>query len=270
MGKRGQRISLLAYADDITVRLTNPEDIEKVNQPMRTYEQATGSQLNLNKSRALAVGVWSRADYASGIDLFQQVKICGVTFGSTVDATVQESWTRVTNAVLTQARRAYARKLCLAHRVQYVQSYVLTKVWYLAQVLPLPTCHILQLTTTCTLFIWRGAYFRVPKTTLQWPKDQGGWALPDIALKCRALLLGRMRTLAAQKTSATAAFLRTWNLTDTVENPPYVGRIPSKLVHVRQYALDMAYVSPTCTCAKYEAGYAGYLESYRVPQRGAT
>ena len=214
---------------------------------MRTYERAIGSQLKLNKSLALAVGGWPVPITLLGIDLFQQVKISGSTFGSTVDATVQESWTSVTNAVRTQARTAYARNLCLAHRVQYVQTYVLTKLWYLAQVLSPPTRHIQQLTTTCTLFIWRGAYFRVPKATLQWPKNQGGWTLPDIALKCRALLLGRMRTLAAQKTFATAAFLRTWNLTDTMENPPYVGRIPSNLVHVRQYALDMAYIPPTCT-----------------------
>jgi len=151
--------------------------------------------------------------------LLPQVKILGVTFGSTVDATVQESWSTVANAVRAQARQAYTRHLCLAHRVQYVQTYLLSKIWYLAQVLPLPTCRIQQLTTTCTWFIWRDATFRVPTTTLQRPKDQGGWALPDVALKCRALLLGRMRTLAAQKTSATAAFLRTWNLTDVVENP---------------------------------------------------
>jgi len=154
---------------------------------MRTYERAIGSQLKLNKSLALAVGGWPVPITLLGIDLFQQVKISGSTFGSTVDATVQESWTSVTNAVRTQARTAYARNLCLAHRVQYVQTYVL---WYLAQVLSPPTRHIQQLTTTCTLFIWRGVYFRVPKATLQWPKNEGGWTLPDIALKCRALLLG--------------------------------------------------------------------------------
>jgi len=153
----------------------------------------------------------------------------------------------VANAVRAQARQAYARHLCLAHRVQYVQTYLLSKIRYLAQVLPPPTRHIQQLTTTCTWVIWRGATFRVLTTTLQRPKDQGGWALPDVTLKCGALLLGRMRTLAAQKTSATVAFLRTWNLTDVVENTPNIGIIPSKLAYFRQYALDMAYVSPTCT-----------------------
>jgi len=184
---------------------------------IRTYERATGAQLNPNKSRALAVGCWTVPITPLGIYLLPQVKILGVTFGSSVDMTVQESWSTVANAVRAQARQAYARHLCLAHRVQYVQTYLLSKIWYLAQVLPPPTRHIQQFTTTCTWFIWRGATFRVPTTTLQRPKDQGGWALPDVAMKCRAILLGRMRTLAAQKTSATVALLRTWDLTEIGE-----------------------------------------------------
>ena len=52
-----------------------------------------------------------------------------------------------------------------------------------------------------------------------------------------------MRIFAAQKVSATAALLRKWNINETVENPSNINKIPSKLVHVRQYALDMAYVA---------------------------
>jgi len=117
------------------------------------------------------VGGWTEPIAPLGIELFQQVKILGETFGSTVDATVQESWTKVTNAVRVQARIAYAR---IAHRVQYVQTYLLANIWYLAQVLPQPTRHIQLLTSICTWFIWKGATFRVPTTTLQRPKEQGG------------------------------------------------------------------------------------------------
>ena len=57
IGTRGKRISVLAYDDDITVFPSNLEDIEKVHHAIRIYERATGTQLNPNKSRALAVGV---------------------------------------------------------------------------------------------------------------------------------------------------------------------------------------------------------------------
>ena len=35
-----------------------------------------------------------------------------------------------------------------------------------------------------------------------------------------------------------------WDLTHTLANPPNVARIPPHLVHIRQYAMDVAYVLP--------------------------
>jgi hypothetical protein len=142
------------------------------------------------------VGGWTETTTPLGIELCQKVTILGVTFGPTMEETTRESWTKVTNAVRAQARKAYARKLCLA------------KIWYLAQVIPPKTRHIQELKSTCSWFIWKGAIFRFPITTLQSPEESGGWALPDINLKCRTLLLGRMRTLAARKDTVTAALLR--------------------------------------------------------------
>jgi hypothetical protein len=43
IGERGQRISVLACADDITVLISNREDIDKVHQAIRIYEQAAGA-----------------------------------------------------------------------------------------------------------------------------------------------------------------------------------------------------------------------------------
>jgi hypothetical protein len=89
----------------MTVFLSNVEDVEKVHHAIRIYEQATGAHLNPNKSRALAVGVWTEPITPLGIGLFQQVKILVVIFRSTVNSTVQDSWTKVTNAVRACANR---------------------------------------------------------------------------------------------------------------------------------------------------------------------
>jgi hypothetical protein len=175
----------------------------------------------------------------------QQVKILGVIFRSTLEASIQDSWTAITTAVRVQARLDYARQLCLAHRVKYVVPYLLSRIWYLAQILPPPARHAQQLMTACTWFIWRGAILRVPAMTLQRPTAEGGWTLPHVAVKCTALLLDRM-TLTAEKTTVTAALVHLWDLDDAVNNPPNVG-LPRTLAHARQYALDMAYIAPTPT-----------------------
>jgi hypothetical protein len=99
IGEGGQRISVIAYADDVTVIITNREDIDKIHQAIRTYEEATGAQLNLQKSKAIAVGGWSESITPVGIELTQKVAILGVTFRPTMEETARESWTKVTNAV---------------------------------------------------------------------------------------------------------------------------------------------------------------------------
>jgi len=62
--------------------------------------------------------------------------------------------------------------------------------------------------------------------------------------KCRALLIGRMWAQNIKMSSATATWLREWNLDGPRANPPHIGRIPMTLEYLYRYALDMAYIAP--------------------------
>ena len=55
--ERGQsKTAVIAYADDVTVFLTTPNDVRKLQEILLTYEAATGAKVNMRKSRALALG----------------------------------------------------------------------------------------------------------------------------------------------------------------------------------------------------------------------
>jgi len=49
---------VVAYADDVKILVTSPEDITAIRDATRCYEKATGAVLNVGKSQALAVGIW--------------------------------------------------------------------------------------------------------------------------------------------------------------------------------------------------------------------
>jgi hypothetical protein len=54
---RGSRpVSVVAYADDVTVFLTSVSDVSTVEDAIRQFEKASGARLNQHKSRALAIG----------------------------------------------------------------------------------------------------------------------------------------------------------------------------------------------------------------------
>ena len=84
-----------------------------------------------------------------------------------------------------------------------------------------------------------------PLSTLQKPKGKWEWALLDVANRCWALLLKRMLVQSIKEGTATATWLKTWNLVEQHENPTNEGRIPNKLGCLRNFALDVAYIAPS-------------------------
>jgi len=56
------------------------------------------------------------------------------------------------------------------------------------------------------------------------------------------LLIGRMWLQSLRNGSATATWIHEWKLAGPRANPPHVGRIPTKVEYLYQYALDTAYI----------------------------
>ena len=152
------------------------------------------------------------------------------------------SWAGVLRSVREQTRKAYARILFLAQRIQYVHLCLLSKIWYLAQILPHTKEHVQQLTTVCTWIIWQGPIFRVPVSTLQHPIEQGGWALTTIDTKGKTPLYARLWFLCRKNSSITKP-MRKWNLTGPIVTP-HVHGLPTGISYIHHYALDIAYVTP--------------------------
>jgi hypothetical protein len=47
---------VISYAEDVTVFVTHPGDLQAIQQAIHLYERAKGARLNTRKSKALAIG----------------------------------------------------------------------------------------------------------------------------------------------------------------------------------------------------------------------
>jgi len=56
---RGTRTGVVAFADDITLLVTDPRDIPELAETLRRYEKAKGACLNIRKPKAMAAGSWN-------------------------------------------------------------------------------------------------------------------------------------------------------------------------------------------------------------------
>jgi hypothetical protein len=150
---RSTPVSVVAYADDVTLFLTSAADFQIVENALRLFERASGARVNSQKSTFLQVGPWRTFDTIRGIEYRHKVKILGMSIGSSTQQSVIDTWNQVTGQIKTLAKNAYHRDLCLALIIRFVHTYLLTKIWYVAQLFPATQTIIQQLNTAVTYFI---------------------------------------------------------------------------------------------------------------------
>jgi hypothetical protein len=241
-GRKSAPVAAIAYADDVTVFLTSPHDVPLLRRALTLYERASGAEVNVRKSAALALGSWDTATTIWDIPYLQDVRILGIHYKASINCSAVATWAPIIQGIRARAREAYVRTLCLASRIRFIHTYLLARVWYAAQVLPLTVACVRTIRTAVTMFLWKGAVFRLPYSTLTRPKLEGGWELMDVEAKGRALFHARLSTQRRMVGTLTSAWLGQWTHVSDGGNPPDVGRIPPALRYIRQYVQDEAYV----------------------------
>jgi hypothetical protein len=236
VGRHSRKTAVVSYADDVTVFLTSPQDVLAIRDAIRHYEQATGAKINNIKSKALAIGPWDTSINILNITYGTESKILGVRFVTSIHKTTAVNWTAIPKQIQNQAKEAYTRKLCLAKRIEYIHSYLLARAWFMAQIMPITRTLTRQINTAISWYLWKGAVFRVPLSTIQREKHEDGWSLTDMEMKCCALLYYRLDKQIRDVGTFTAEWVKKWDLPNKIENPPKILRIQRHLEYIRQYA----------------------------------
>jgi hypothetical protein len=113
--------TVVAYADDVSILVTSPEDVQIISEAIICYEKAISVALNVAKSRALVVNSWNTALDILGIPYCEEITTLRVTLRKTIRTSAIASWTGLTLLIRTQAQQAYSRDLNLAQRIMYAQ-----------------------------------------------------------------------------------------------------------------------------------------------------
>jgi len=212
LGRGSARVAAVAYADDVSVFLTSTADVQKIKVALRTYEEATGAKIKVQKSQALAIGGWDTLNKIMDIPYNTGIKIVGFHFTDSVNVANKENWRNVTSLVRALAQDTYYRDLSLDKRIRFGHDFLLARIWYVAQLFPLTSDSMRQINTAITWFVWCGEIFRVPHSTFQRGRDAGGWDLVNIWAKSRALFIYRLQVQGRHERSFTGAWLKRWNI----------------------------------------------------------
>ena len=139
-GPTANGVAVVAYADDVPIFVTQRDEFRIIQDTLQRYEQATGARLNIQKSKALAIG-WNDTGNDLGVDFVQKMRLLGIIFSATIEGTAHNSWSRTATQIRSQAQQAYGRILSIVQRIQYKNNTLLAPIWHIAQTLPPPETH---------------------------------------------------------------------------------------------------------------------------------
>jgi hypothetical protein len=151
--RRNNKTAVVAYADDVTIFVTIPEDIPITRDAIQCYETASGAHLNIRKFKAMTIEIWNTNINIIDIPYYTDIKILGFNMARTVKQSACNSWSRIKGRVRAHARETYCRYLSLSQGTLYVNAFILKKVRYTAQIFPSPDEGVRQLKSVISWYI---------------------------------------------------------------------------------------------------------------------
>ena len=204
------------YMDYTQILSEDEEDLVMFDHVMRQYEKQSGAMLSRNK-KSLVMGLcqWQgKKDWPREVPWLQsvaQMKVLGLMVCPQYSDTVSQTWDMVLRGVQKTLFSWESRALkTLQQRGKALQTFALSKLWFAAQVLPLPTCMVKKFESASSAFIFRGQPERLKLSELQNPKEKGGLGLVCLATKAECLLLRQSLRILDQPSSDSFLHLGHW------------------------------------------------------------
>lgn len=182
---------IVAYADDVSAIVTSAEKLNAMRDLFQRFERVAGARLNEAKTTAIDVGLTSNPINVPWLRTENTIKILGVVFINSVRLMVKTNWDLIVTNFARLVWLHSLRNLALHQKVTLLNTFLSSKMWYMAANLYPTTAHVAKLTATMRSYLFRGACATIPMEQLARKREDGGLNLHLPAMKCRALLINR-------------------------------------------------------------------------------
>lgn len=181
-------VRVLAFADDLTLIIRSDAEFDSVMEIIDRFSEVFEIRLNLRKS-----GFVRFNNCALGPQYITEkndLKILGVLIGTNYRTVVDNNYKKVVQGINAAIQAHMSRRLNLLEKVEVLNTYILSKLWYIAQVLPPSNIHIAQIRKTTGFFLW-GCHriFKIERSQLYLHHLKGGLNLIDIETQCKSLFI---------------------------------------------------------------------------------
>lgn len=185
-----------AYADDISMFIDEERNLIRVAEVFSSFGAASGALLNRRKTTATMIGNVNLTCDSEWLNIENFIDILGITFGENINQACKLNWERVLRGIRVRLWFHNPRALNLIQKVILLNTYICSKLWYMASNITISKGFIKKIKSELGKFLWHGQPLqRISFTNLTLPKERGGLNLHCPDLKSKSLLTNRLLSL---------------------------------------------------------------------------
>ena len=231
---------LEAYCDDVNVLTDNLGDFGVVNDVIKKFEVVSGAILSRDKKcKVIGFGNWAdKEDWPlSWVKPVKAQKVFGIFICDSYDEMLKLNWDyrfkKFSDAIYSWSSRILDT---LQQRVEVIRIFALSRVYYVAAILPLKPAMVKKFESLMGKFIWNysGKVLRVALDELKNEKSAGGLKLPCLASMADALLFSQCIRLIRSEDRRSVQHFDFWLGDLLVSLVPGLGQTVSSL-HTPEY-----------------------------------
>ena len=188
---------LEAYCDDVNITTDKLEDFEVIGNVVKSFEKVSGAILSRNrKCKVIGFGNWAcKVDWPlDWIKPVKSEKIFGIFICDSYDEMLRLNWDfrfkKFSNTILSWSPRVLDT---LQQRVDVIRMFGLSRVYYVASILPVTPNVVKKFESLMGKFIWSksGRILRIALDEIKNKRLEGGLQLPCLASMADSLLFSQ-------------------------------------------------------------------------------
>lgn len=195
-------MKIFQYADDTTIVVENIESVKRVMEKTKLYCEGSGAKINEGKTAYMKFG---RAEVLTGVFKFmevQEMKILGAILAKNEKGAMDSLWEETVGGMERRLFFWRSRFLSLKGKILVVNMLMLSKMWYILHVMPLPDWVFKKIKKSVLEFLWDKKPPRIAYLTLIGKPEEGGMDLVDIEQKMKSMRVKVVRKYLDDKNKA--------------------------------------------------------------------
>ena len=205
-----------AYCDDVNIMSKNVQDLLVVDEAVRKFESLSGAILSRNKKcQIIGFGSWEDRSIwpINYLKTVKEIKVFGVFIMNSYNDLLKRNWSyrfeKFEQSILSWSPRVLET---IFQRVEVVKTFALSRIFYVASILPLPATIARNIEKVIGRFLWSasGRILRIAFDELKNPPEKGGCGLTCIKSMAQSLLLTQLLRLLKSEDSKSVSHVGYW------------------------------------------------------------